>query len=70
MELERSHCKVTTPYGPIRVKLGVLDGETINAWPEYEDCAAAARKHDVPLTEVQQAALTNWRGSGKQRKKS
>ncbi len=57
VELERTLEPVATPFGTIRVKVGRLDGETLNAWPEYEDCAAAARKHGVPLAHVQQAAL-------------
>jgi leucyl-tRNA synthetase len=40
---------VSTPYGPIRVKTGRLDGTELHAWPEYDDCAAAARKHKVGL---------------------
>ena len=69
LELERTHRSVSTPYGSIRVKLGLLDGETLNAWPEYEDCAAASREHQVPLIEVQQAALEIWRRAAKNRKK-
>ena len=57
VELERTLESVPTPFGTVRLKVGRLDGETLNAWPEYEDCAAAARKHGVPLAHVQQAAL-------------
>lgn len=57
VELERSVRKVRTPYGSIRVKIGRLDGEAVQEWPEYEDCAAAARRHSAPLKCVQQAAL-------------
>ena len=57
VELERVLEPVATPFGTLRVKIGRLDGEMLNAWPEYEDCAAAARKHGVPLGHVQQAAL-------------
>jgi uncharacterized protein (TIGR00299 family) protein len=57
IELERTLEPVTTPFGTIRIKVGKLDGDTLNAWPEYEDCANAARKHHVPLAHVQQAAL-------------
>ena len=39
----------------------MLDGETINAWPEYDDCSRAASEHAVALAEVQQAALARWR---------
>ncbi len=57
LELERRIEPVQTPFGTIRVKVGRLEGETLNVWPEYDDCAAAARNHGVALTEVQQAAL-------------
>jgi pyridinium-3,5-bisthiocarboxylic acid mononucleotide nickel chelatase len=57
VELDRGVERVTTPFGAIRVKTGRLDGRELHAWPEYEDCAAAARKHRVPLLAVQHAAL-------------
>jgi uncharacterized protein (TIGR00299 family) protein len=72
IELERSVERARTPYGPIRVKVGRLDGAEIHATPEYDDCAAAARKHGVPLIRVQQAALTAGRdakrGGGRTRR--
>jgi len=57
LELDRSSYAVRTPYGPIRVKVGRLGEWEIQVSPEYEDCAAAARAHGVPLREVQRAAL-------------
>jgi uncharacterized protein (DUF111 family) len=57
VELARTVRRVATPYGRIPVKLASLEGRVLQAWPEYEDCAAAARRHGVPLTRVQQAAL-------------
>jgi pyridinium-3,5-bisthiocarboxylic acid mononucleotide nickel chelatase len=54
--LDREVVTVDTPYGPIRVKLGILDGETVNASPEYEDCKSAATKHGVPFKVVREAA--------------
>jgi len=60
VELDRTLKSVSTPFGKVRVKVGSLGAETLNAWPEYEDCAAAARKHGVPLVQVQQAALEAW----------
>jgi uncharacterized protein (TIGR00299 family) protein len=57
LELDRGVERVSTPYGAIRVKTGKLEGTELHAWPEYEDCAAAARKHKVGLLTVQQAAL-------------
>ena len=61
IELERSRVKVKTRHGTVRVKVGHLDGRAIQAWPEYEDCAAIARRRNVPLKEIQQAALETWR---------
>jgi hypothetical protein len=57
IELDRTIERVATPYGPIRVKVGRLDGAEVHATPEYDDCEAAARKHRAPLFLVQQAAL-------------
>jgi hypothetical protein len=67
--LDRAHTTVQTAYGAIRIKLGTraanIDTETrtpeiLNVNPEFEDCRAAARAHDVPLKQVQQAALAAW----------
>lgn len=70
VELDRSTIRVATPFGSIRVKLGRLDGAEIHAAPEYDDCAAAARKHGVSLLAVQQAALAARRsGAGRPRRR-
>ncbi len=61
IELDRAIERVATPYGPIGVKVGRMDGAEVHATPEYDDCAAAARKHGVPLFVVQQAALRKRR---------
>ena len=45
-----------TAFGPIAVKVAVLPDGTERATPEYEDCAAAARKAGVPLAVVMDAA--------------
>ncbi|HVG96025.1 MAG TPA: nickel pincer cofactor biosynthesis protein LarC, partial [Chloroflexota bacterium] len=54
--LDRRVVAVETPYGRVRVKLGLLDGAVRSAAPEYEDCRAAARRADVPLRRVYEAA--------------
>ena len=59
-KLARRHVTVETRYGPIRIKLGELGGKLAQAWPEYEECAAAARTAGVSLREVQQEALRAW----------
>ena len=50
--LPREVVTVKTRFGAVRVKLARLDGRVVNVGPEYEDCAAAARKHGVPLKAV------------------
>ena len=65
IELARRLEPVDTPHGKIRLKVGTLEGEVLQAWPEYEDCAAAARKAGLPLREVQTAALLAWRRRGR-----
>ena len=48
----RAQRTVTTAYGPIRVKVKLLDGVEVGAKPEYEDCRRAADAHGVPLRAV------------------
>jgi uncharacterized protein (TIGR00299 family) protein len=55
--LDRSHATVATAYGDIRIKIGSLAGETLNVAPEFEDCRAAAARHQVAVKQVQQAAI-------------
>jgi uncharacterized protein (DUF111 family) len=60
--LDRSHAPVQTQYGEIRMKVGSLNGEELNAVPEFEDCRKAALAHTVPVKKVQQAAVAAYRG--------
>jgi hypothetical protein len=62
-ELERRSIEVETPYGKVHIKLGLLRGEVVNAAPEYDDCAAAAERHHIPLKEVIAAAMAAYRSS-------
>jgi uncharacterized protein (TIGR00299 family) protein len=55
--LDRTHETVATQYGDIRMKIGSLQGEELNAAPEFEDCKQAAAKHNIPLKQVQQTAI-------------
>ena len=58
--LERGHVTVPTQYGQVRVKVGMLHGETLKVQPEFEDCRSAALQHQVPVKQVQQAALAAY----------
>jgi len=50
--LERELVTVETRLGPIRVKVGRLNGRTVNAAPEYDDCRKVATERGVPLKQV------------------
>ena len=43
---------VSTPYGDVRVKVAVKDGEVVNVAPEYEDCREVALALDIPLKQL------------------
>jgi uncharacterized protein (TIGR00299 family) protein len=47
---------VTTPWGPVRGKLGWRSGQSPVFTPEFEDCARLAAAAGVPLREVYRAA--------------
>ncbi|MBN1231378.1 MAG: nickel pincer cofactor biosynthesis protein LarC [Anaerolineales bacterium] len=48
---------VETPYGEIRVKRKILNGETLQVSPEYNDCAELARKHSIPIAKVYESVV-------------
>jgi uncharacterized protein (TIGR00299 family) protein len=54
--LARQHTLVQTPWGPVRVKLGMLGGAVVNSAPEFEDCRAIAEATGMPLKSVLQEA--------------
>jgi pyridinium-3,5-bisthiocarboxylic acid mononucleotide nickel chelatase len=56
-KLAREFVSVATPYGEVRVKLGRLDGQVIQAAPEFESCKQIAAAAKVPLKQVYAAAL-------------
>ncbi len=60
---ERAIREVATAYGPIAIKIGVLDGVEINAAPEHESCRAAAARASAPLKLVYAAAVAAWEAS-------
>ena len=50
--LDRRTVTVETQWGPVRVKEAYYKGQKLRAKPEYEDCAAIARKHNISLETV------------------
>jgi uncharacterized protein (TIGR00299 family) protein len=62
--LERAHEEVATPWGPVRVKTGRLEGVVTSAVPEFEDCRRTADEHGVPVQRVVEAARNAFSGHG------
>ena len=56
VKLPRQSLRVDTPYGAIAVKASYVDGRLRDVAPEADDCARAAREHDVRLQTVYDAA--------------
>lgn len=62
--LIREFVAVETQYGPIRIKVArAKDGSVVNASPEFEDCRAAAEKHQVGLREIHAAAAAAYQNA-------
>jgi len=60
MKLRREFRDVETPYGPVRIKVGFLGDELVQAAPEYESCRETAKKAGVSVRDVHLAA---WIGT-------
>jgi pyridinium-3,5-bisthiocarboxylic acid mononucleotide nickel chelatase len=58
--LDRRFETVTTPYGPVSIKLAYYQGDLLNVQPEYEDCAQLARQHQIPWREIHRLAIAAW----------
>jgi uncharacterized protein (TIGR00299 family) protein len=59
--IDRRWDTVKTPWGEVRVKVGFRGARELNATPEFDDCRALAQKANVPLKEVQAAAMAVWK---------
>src|SRR5205807_1018477 len=56
-ELAREERTISVEGGPVRVKLGRLDGRIVNVAPEHDDCAAVAGRTGASVKSVWTAAL-------------
>ncbi|HEX7008848.1 MAG TPA: nickel insertion protein [Phycisphaeraceae bacterium] len=54
--LDRRHVRVQTRWGPVRLKVGSLEGQVVSVKPELEDVRALARQRGVTLRRAMQAA--------------
>lgn len=55
-EAEREMRNIETHYGQVPVKLKILDGDTIQAMPEFDACVRLAEQAGVPVALVLQEA--------------
>ncbi len=62
-KLSRRIERVDTPFGGVRVKIGMLGDRIVTVAPEYDDCREAATRSGVPLREVMSAATDAWTAS-------
>ena len=63
-KLQRRIETVTTPWGPVRVKVAQLGQADRNYAPEYEDCQQLATSANVPLRHVYDAARRAMESKG------
>lgn len=60
-KLAREFVSVKTVFGEIKIKVGKLGERVVNAKPEFSDCVFAAKKHNVAVKKVLDAAITAYR---------
>ncbi len=56
--LDRRFETASTPWGPVRLKIGSRDGHDLTRTPEYEDCARLADAVGITPRQVYEAAAT------------
>ena len=73
-KVAREEIWLSTKYGKVRAKLGILQGKVVNISPEYESCRELSQKSGVPLKdiyqEIQLAALKAKESTGTQEQQS
>lgn len=55
--LDREFREVSTPYGLVRIKLGLRKGQILQRAPEFESCRQLAETNHVSIREVFTAAI-------------
>ncbi len=60
--LPREWETVATCYGEVRMKVARVNGQVLQASPEYEDCRKLALEKAAPLRKVMEETMRRWRG--------
>jgi len=55
-KLRREFQTVQTSFGEVTIKIGKLDGEIVQATPEFESCKKLADEKNIPLKKIYEAA--------------
>jgi hypothetical protein len=55
-EAQREFRQIETEYGTLTVKIKLLDGQVIQAVPEYDECVRLANERGVSLAQIYQSA--------------
>ncbi len=55
-KLEKKTIPISTPYGRVNVKIGILGGKIKTVSPEYEDCKKLATSLNIPLRKIYEVA--------------
>jgi uncharacterized protein (DUF111 family) len=53
---QRVQKQITTPFGPMLVKVKLLGSRIVGVTPEYEECQRIAKERDIPLADVYEVA--------------
>ena len=62
--LPREWVKVSTRFGEVRMKVARVNGQVRQASPEFEDCRKLAEEKNVPLQQVLEEAMREWKARG------
>ena len=63
-KLAREVVTVKTRFGEVAVKVGRLNGQVVQAAPEYESCRTVANRANAPLKRVYEAAIKAFNPTG------
>ena len=59
-KLAREFVSVETEFGSIKIKKGSTGGQIVNIKPELSDCVKAAKKHNVGVKKIIDAAMAEY----------
>lgn len=57
VKLARESREAVTEFGPVKIKLGFLDGQIVQRAPEFESCRSLSESTGKPLRVIYEAAL-------------